>query len=398
MRGTRAIAVGATLALAVAGCGASSAPEDDTRGSAPVTTTAGPGTPTAPSAPATPTSPTEPTPGNPDAGPAPEQRIPVREAVGQMIVTRYHGATPTKSVLTAIRSGRAGGVILFADNVPSSAVARKAVRRLVRAAEDGGRPRPLVLIDQEGGDVKRLRRLPPDVSAATIGASPSPEARARREGQKTGRALRRLGIDVDLAPVADVPRAPDSFLGTRAFSRSAEVVARAACGFAAGLQDEGVSAALKHFPGLGRAGGNTDFERIEIGASERAIRTDLGAYARCGADVDFVMLSSAAYPGLGIRRPAVLASRTYRLLAEQGFDGLTISDAFDTPAIVGQDRPAFQAVRAGLDVLLFTAGERPAQVAFSRLVADVRAGRLRRERVEDAARRIIDHKLRTAGR
>lgn len=375
------LGVASALALAAAGCGASDAPQP----TATMTSTAGPASaaPTAAESPAA-------------TAPRPA-RIPLREAVGQMLVTRYHGAAPTPSVLAAIRRGRVGGVILFADNVPSAAATRRAVRRLVRAADAGGRPRPLVLIDQEGGDVKRLDHLPPDLTAAEIGATSSPYGRARREGQRTGTALRRLGIDVDLAPVADVP-GPGSFLGSRAFSTSADVVARGACGFAEGLQDEGVSATLKHFPGLGRATGNTDLEPVDVDAPARVLRADLAAYRRCGADVDFVMLSSAAYPSLGIRRPAVLASRTYRLLAEQGFTGLTISDAFDTPAIVGQDRPAFQAVRAGLDVLLFTAGEEPARVAYSRLLADVRSGRLRRARVDDAARRIAEHKVRVAGR
>lgn len=366
------------LAAAVVGCGS---PGSYGTGSNPGPTTSSTGTaPAVPAAPGT-TTPTAPT----------EAPIPVVAAVGQMLVTRYHGATPTSSVLASLRRGQVGGVILFADNVPSAAATRRATRQLDRAAQDGGRPRPLILIDQEGGDVKRLGQLPPDQSAAEIGASPSPSTRAREEGRKTGRALRRLGINVDLAPVADVP-GPGSFLGTRAYARSPDVVAHAACGFVEGLQDEGVSATLKHFPGLGRATGNTDLEPVAVDASARRLVADLAAYRRCGAGADFVMLSSASYPSLGIRRPAVLASRTYRLLADQGVTGVTISDAFDTPAIEAQDRPAFQAVRAGLDVLLFTDGEQPARAAYSRLLADVRAGRLSRGRVQDAARRIVDLK------
>lgn len=374
------------LAVVVAGCGSTDAPPPESGRPPAATTSTAEATGSVP----------EP---QPDTAPAPtpprRERMPLREAVGQMIVTRYHGVTPTPSVLAALRHGRVGGVILFADNVPTSAVARRAVRRLVRAAEAGGRPRPFVLIDQEGGEVKRLPGLPPDRAASAIGASSSPYARAQAEGRKTGRALRRLGIDVDLAPVADVP-GPGSFLGTRAFSRSPDVVAQAACGFAEGLQSEGVSATLKHFPGLGRATGNTDFEAVDVTASAAILRAGFAAYRLCGSGVDFAMLSSAAYPALGIRRPAVLASQTYRLLRAQGFSGLTISDAFDTPAIERWDRPAFQAVRAGLDVLLYTAGEEPARIAFSRLLADVRGGRLRRERVEDAARRIVAFKTRSA--
>ena len=77
----------------------------------------------------------------------------------------------------------------------------------------------------------------------------------------TGDALRALGINVDLAPVADVAGPTASFLGTRTFSDSPDTVAQAACGFASGLAQGGVGATLKHFPGLGRAPGNTDLSR-----------------------------------------------------------------------------------------------------------------------------------------
>lgn len=361
------------LALVVAGCGSSDAPSPDS-GRRPAPTTA-----TAETAP-------------------PAKPLPVREAIGQMIVTRYYGPEPTPTVLAALREGRAGGVMLYADNVPSPAVIRRAVRQLVRATEQGGRPRPLVLIDQEGGDVKRLPALPPDRDAAEIGAAPAPAAEARRQGRETGRALRSLGINVNLAPVADVPDRSTTFLGSRSFSRSPAVVASAACGFVEGMQGAGVSAALKHFPGLGHAGGDTDLTSVTIDADAREIRADLAAYAQCGADVDFVMLSSAAYPRLGIRRQAVLVPRTYALLADLGFRGLTVSDALDTPSFANVRQPARAAVRAGLDVLLYSSGEDPARRAYRRLLADVRAGRLPRERVERAGARVVAFKARIAGR
>ena len=154
-------------------------------------------------------------------------------AVGQRLVTGYRGVRPPKSVLSAVRAGRLGGVILFRENVPTAP--RRAARsgRCRRQARAGGRPPLLIMIDQEGGDVRRLTTLPPRVSPAQMGASKSPAGTAERHGRETGAALRKLGINVNLAPVADVPEGPDNFLGERAFSRSRDVVARAACGFSA---------------------------------------------------------------------------------------------------------------------------------------------------------------------
>lgn len=373
------LGLASAMALALAGCGSSDSASDTERLPAPTTSTAAPDgtTTTAPAA----------------------EPIPLGEAIGQMIVTRYYGPDPTPTVLATLREGRAGGIMLYADNVPSKTVIRRAVRQLVRATDEGGHPRPLILIDQEGGDVKRLKSIPPDLSGAEMGAASSPAAEARRQGEKTARALRGMGINVNLAPVADVARRSSTFLAKRPFSHSPTVVARAACGFVEGLQSEGVSAALKHFPGLGRAGdGDTDLGVVTIDASAAEIERDLAAYERCGADVDFVMLSSAAYPALDIPRQAVLVPRTYELLRELGFQGLTVSDALDTPSFADVDRPALQAARAGLDVLLYSSGEDPARIAFDQLNADVRSGRLPRERVEQAARRILDFKERQISR
>lgn len=318
--------------------------------------------------------------------------ISLERAVGQRLISGYHGAQPTASVLSAVRAGRIGGVILFGENVPTIAAARAAVRSLKRAAAAGHQPRLLIMVDQEGGDVKRLPSLPPAVSPAQMGAVGDPASKARAEGEKTGRALRGLGVNVDLAPVADVPDGPGSFLGTRAFSRRAGVVARGACGFAAGLRSTGVVGSLKHFPGLGRATGNTDLAPVRIGATRSALMADLSAYRRCAAAAPMVMISSASYPALGIDEPAVLSPRTYRVLAATGFRGITISDAFDTPAIANRVRPARTALRAGADLLLYGLDETGAQRAYSRLLQDARSGGLSRADLESDARRILAFK------
>jgi beta-N-acetylhexosaminidase len=317
-------------------------------------------------------------------------------AIGQRIITGYHGATPPASVLRAVRAGRVGGVILFGENVPTVPAARSAVRAVKRAAAAGRRPEPLIMIDQEGGQVRRLPTLPPTLSPAQMGATSGPAATAEHQGRLTGAALRRLGITVDLAPVADVPLGTSSFLGERAFSRSRDVVARAACGFAEGLARSKVAATLKHFPGLGRAGGNTDLRPVDVTGGRAELEADLSAYRRCARTTPLVMISSATYPRLGIDAPAVLDRSTYRLLDSTGFRGLTITDAFDTPAVATQVRPALKALRAGVDLLLYGMDQRGAAQAYSRLLADARAGRLSRGQVRARADRIVAFKRRLA--
>lgn len=331
-----------------------------------------------------------------DPTPKPARRasklISLERAIGQRLVTGYHGAKPPASVLRAVATGRVGGVILFGENVPTLAAARSAIRALKGAAAAGGQPDLFVMIDQEGGEIKRLPTLPPDVSPAQIGAAKSVANKAKAEGMRTARGLRALGVNVDLAPVADVPAASSSFLGTRAFSRTPAIVARGACGFASGLVRGGVAGTLKHFPGLGRARGNTDLMPITVTADKAALKADLAAYDRCAKDVPMVMIASASYPALGIDGPAVLSGRTYRLLMATGFRGLTISDAFDTPAIANETRPALAALKAGVDLLLYGPDETGAQRAYVRLLADAGDGHLSRSTLRATAARILAFK------
>ncbi len=330
----------------------------------------------------------------------PETTPPValERAIGQKIVTGYRGSKPTVTVLRSIRQGRVGGVILFADNVPTVAQAKATITLLQQAAASLEQPPLLVMIDQEGGDVKRLPSLPPTVSPARMGVSPSPMKTALAEGQRTGEALQAIGVNVNLAPVADVPDAKRSFLGSRAFSRAPKTVATAACGFIDGLGVGGVAGTLKHFPGLGRARGNTDFQRVRVTAPAASLTADLAAYDRCAARTPLVMMASATYPALGIANPAVLDPKAYALLTQRGFGGLTISDAFDTPAIAGRKDPAVRAIAAGLDLLLYGQNEAGARLAYTRLLAAAQDGTLDAARVQASAARILALKSRLTRR
>jgi beta-N-acetylhexosaminidase len=375
--------------LALAGCGGDDPPPPpaaETRSSPP---------PTVPP-PATATTPTATTraPAPPAARRPPA--LEVEQALGQMIVARYAGPAPSPQLLTRVRRGQVGGVILFADNVAGgTATVRRAVRALHGAARRGGVPRVLVMVDQEGGTVKRLPGPP-----ATAAAGMTSAARARAEGRATGRLLRDLGIGVDLAPVADVP-GPGSFLGSRAFGRSAGAVAARACAFAAGLREAGVGATLKHFPGLGSARVNTDDRPTTVTLAAEALRHDYAAYRRCGARPGtLVMVSSATYPTLIGPRPAVLSRRTYsgELRRATGAAPVTISDDLEAPAVTVQEAPARRAIAAGLDLLLYARTEAASAAAYDVLVRGVRAGEVDPGRVRRAARRILRLKATLARR
>ncbi|HTK24610.1 MAG TPA: glycoside hydrolase family 3 N-terminal domain-containing protein, partial [Gaiella sp.] len=127
------------------------------------------------------------------------------------------GTTPSAALLDRIRRGRVGGVILMGTNVRSAPQVR-ALTASLRAAADEGGVRLLIMTDQEGGLVRRFRWAPPAVAAEKLGMRT--EGAIRRTGRATATALERLGVDVDLAPVADVPGVPGSFIAAtdRGFS------------------------------------------------------------------------------------------------------------------------------------------------------------------------------------
>jgi beta-N-acetylhexosaminidase len=208
--------------------------------------------------------------------------------------------------------------------------------------------------------VRAFRELPPTASARNIRS----KASAYAAGRATGTALRRAGVQVDLAPVLDLPDGP---LGARQFRSPYFGVA-----FARGLASGGAGACAKHFPGLGTLPVSTDKRPYVRGHVRDA---DLAPYrAAIEADVPCVMVGHGVYPELGSRR-AVLEPATYRLLRRTlGFRGITITDSLS----VVHDRAAAwapAAARAGADLLLVNK-PRDAARAIAALVPLAREGAL----------------------
>ena len=322
----------------------------------------------------------------------------VAKMIGQTLIGRFDGATPPSSMLSLIRAGRVGGVILFGENVEAGAAATRALDgSLQAAAREGHNPPLLIMTDQEGGEVRRLTWAAPSLAASEMSST----GVAQAEGEATGRDLRAVGVNLDLAPVADVERAPDSFLHRRAFGSNPTAVAERACAFAGGVESAGVGFTLKHFPGLGRALTSTDVQATTINASAGAIEADLGAYAECGADSNaVVMVSSAIYPGLTrAATPAVLSREVYERVLPRatGTHPVTISDDLQAAALAEEPDVAQRAMRAGLDMLLFATTQEGAEQAFVHLRAAVATGEVSARRLEQAYLAVQALKVRVAG-
>jgi beta-N-acetylhexosaminidase len=327
--------------------------------------------------------------------------VPLTRLVGQRLVVAISGTRAGPRMLARIRAGQVGGVILFASNIAGPRQLRRLTGTLQAAARAGGQPPLLIAVDQEGGSVKRITWAPPTLSPAEMAAAG--RAAARSQGRATGTALRRLGVNLDLAPVMDVPTSTSSFIWAqgRAWSFSPRTTARVATAFAVGLGRGRVIAAAKHFPGLGRARVSTDLAVVTIRAPALRLASGLVPFRRAVRHgVPLVMLSTARYPEYASHAAAwspriisgVLRSRL-------GFAGATITDSLNAAASV-RGVPvagvALRSARAGADLLLLTGGPRRSAAVYRDLVAAARAGTLPRAQLARSYRRILRLKRRLA--
>jgi YVTN family beta-propeller protein len=318
-------------------------------------------------------------------------QVPLAKLVGQTVMGRVDGTVASADFLARVRRGEVGGVILFGNSFTSLAGLRALVASLQRAAKQGGNPPLLIATDQEGGIVKRLPNGPPTRSARELGAQGA--AAARDEGAATGRYLRSLGIDVDLAPVLDVPSSPSNFLGSRAFGSDPATVARVGGAFARGLQSARVAATAKHFPGLGTAGANTDLGQVTIGSTKANLTRRLAPFRTAVRDgTKLVMVSNAAYPALDhARLPASISPGIVAKLlrGRLGFRGVVVTDAISAPGPAAYRDAAVRAVKAGVDIVLFTDNEAQAAAGFRSVLEAARRGQLGRAKLRQAYDRVL---------
>ena len=295
-------------------------------------------------------------------------------------------APPSASFLARVRNGKMGGVVLLRNSWLSRSTAARVTAELQQAACTRGEPL-LIAVDQEGGLVRRLFWAPPTEAPAYM-TSPG-DAEAQAAGAAA--ALHSVGIDVDFAPVVDTPSSARSFLGSRAFSRSRSWNAAMARSFVGGLQDNGIAATAKHFPGLGLAGGNTDKGRIVIRSAPWKVREGLTPFASAiKAGVKLVMISTAIYPKLDPSdRPAALSPTILDgiLRKQLGFDGVTVTDTLTAPAADRIPHTATRAMLAGSDLLIFGA-ESASERGYATLVQDAADSPRLRARLTQAAARI----------
>ena len=321
---------------------------------------------------------------------APERavdRLSLEQQVGQLLVLSFRGARAPDYVIDILREGRAAGVVLFRSNASTRRQVRSLTRRLQRAA----RGRALVATDQEGGPIRILSFADP-VEGQVDHGTVDEAAAAARDG---ARDLARVGVNVNLAPVADVGITGGSAVGPRVYPGESGEVADLVRASILEHGRGGVAATPKHFPGFGSARGNTDDEPVTIDASrEQILGRDVEPFrAAIAGGAPLVMASHALYPALDRRR---IASQSRIILGDLlrrrlGFRGVVVTDSIEADAVLARssvETAAVRSVAAGVDIVLMT-GPGSFDGVRDRLLARARRSPRFRARVEESAERVL---------
>lgn len=332
----------------------------------------------------------------------------VRDMIGQMLLVGFRGPTLSHDapILRDIREYNLGGVILFDRDVQLLTSGRniqsaEQVQILTASLQANALVPLFIAVDQEGGRVRRFKEeqgFPPSPSAKAMGQGTP--AQTRLEGERTGKLLASLGVNLNFAPVVDVdvnPQSPAIGALERSFSADPDLVAIHAHSFSQGLQAQGVLPCLKHFPGHGSATADSHLGLTDI--SKTWTPVELRPYE--------VLIPLKASPlimsgHLFLRQfddthPSTLSKAVLTGLLRQrlGFEGVIVSDDMQMRAITehyGLAEAIVMAVEAGVDILVFgnNLDYDPEIVpkAIDILAKAVEEGRLSAERIAASHQRI----------
>lgn len=307
------------------------------------------------------------------------------EKIGQMLMLEFRHwedengelqevTELNEDIKNAIVKYKVGGVILFAENVRDTEQTTKLTQNIQKAAVENGLDPLLISIDQEGGIVVRLgtgTSLPGNMA---LGATRDKEL-AYQYGKIIADEIKALGINVNLAPVMDTNNNSNNpVIGLRSISSDPKLVGELGSEVVKGLQDQGVSAAIKHFPGHGDTATDSHLGLPVVDKSfEEVEKLELVPFKKAANEgVDMIMTAHISYPqlekdtaiskkdGSTVGIPATLSDDilTGIIREKMHYDGIVITDAMKMQAIAdhfGEEDAVVMAIKAGVDIPLMPA-------------------------------------------
>jgi beta-N-acetylhexosaminidase len=316
----------------------------------------------------------------------------IGEKVGEMFMVGFM-ETDTMAASDLIRRYHVGGIILFSRNVRNAAHAREVCERLQQLRREVSDAPLFIAIDQEGGAVARITEgvtvFPGNMALGATGS----EHLALQAGGVMATELSTLGINVNFAPVLDITSNPGNpGVGARSFGSDAALVARLGSAMIMGLQEKGINATAKHFPGLGEAQVDSHHELPLVNASREQLkdRELLPFRAAIDVEVAFIMTAHCSYASLDSSLVPATLSRpiiTGLLRERMRFGGIIITDCLEMAAVEKSCSPAqsaVMAVEAGANMILICHTFEKQVAAIESLVHAVEAANIPEEMVDTA--------------
>jgi beta-N-acetylhexosaminidase len=322
----------------------------------------------------------------------------LEELVGQLFMVGFQGTRLNRDLNYFLKKLHMGGIILFKRNVQDPFQLAELNRSLQETAMEIGSIPLFISIDQEGGPVARLG--PPFTrfeAQSTMATSEDPEGRIGFFARTQARELKLVGINMDLAPVLDVnARGPEGLMAARSYGDDPNLVARLGALCIRELQQAGIMACAKHFPGIG----DTDLDShqdlpVQLKDRESLERLELIPFrAAIQVPTAAMMISHIQYPDFDRRHPASLSTPIVTGLLRQGlgYEGLVITDDLEMGAVgnhYGIEEAVFLAFAAGVDTLLVCHDPDKIERGYQYLLRKIKSGTVPEELFMKSLKRVL---------
>ena len=338
------------------------------------------------------------------------ENMSLEEKIGQMFIVNleqldnshgnyYEFRKFTDKMENTLKKYYIGGVILFARNIENIDQTKNMITELQNHASI-----PLfVSVDEEGGDVARVGNnsnmrtttFPP---MEEVGKNED-EKYAYNMGKTIASEIKELGFNLDFAPVADVKTNEyNTEIGNRAFGSDAKLVSKFVKQVVKGIQEQGISATLKHFPGHGSTNGDSHKTPVNADTDLLSLRSREFKPFKAGieAGADFVMVSHISISKVTENTvPASMSSVVMQnmLRDELKFKGIIITDGMDMGAITEKydaDEAAVNCIKAGADIVLMSTD---VEAAYDAVKQAVEKGEIDEKSIDESVQRILEVKI-----
>ncbi|SDN53511.1 beta-N-acetylhexosaminidase [Paenibacillus sp. yr247] len=329
------------------------------------------------------------------------QPLSLRQKVGQLFICGFESLEPNASITQLIEKYGLGGVIYFRRNVKDAhQLAHLSAELQAMSLRSGGQPL-FIAVDQEGGMVSRIEKgatlLPGNMA---LGAAFAP-AGVYASSKVMGKELRQMGVNMNFAPCLDINNNRlNPVIGVRSYGETAAIVSDMGTHAVKGLQDMGVIATVKHFPGHGDTSEDSHHDLPVVPHSmERLMELELAPFVKAiEGGVDAIMTAHVVFAAL--EENGVPSTLSYRILTELlreklGFKGLIVTDCLEMKAIsegIGVAEGAIRAIEAGSDIILVSHLLDRQVSAIEAVIAAVESGRIPESRIDESVLRIMTYK------